>query len=456
MPLPSVFSLLRVGVGPSSSHTLGPLLAALEFRRELGQAPPAGARVRVRLLGSLALTGRGHLTDAAVTAGLAGFDLDREPRGTVAEVARSVAATGRVVVGERALAFEPDADIVFDRESPATAHPNTIEFRLLDAAGTPVLERVYLSVGGGRIVRGGAPAPAGAAGGLSMTGVLDECLSSGRSLAEHVAENERRAHGLGAAAVSERLAALWEAMAASIARGLAAEGVLPGALRLERRAPELFESYQRQIRKWGLLSRDVTLAAIYAMAVAEENAAGGRVVTAPTCGSAGIVPAVLQMLKERFRLADSRLYEALMVAGLVGVVVAENASISGAEVGCQGEVGVASSMAAAAAVHLLDGTPLQAESAAEIALEHHLGLTCDPVCGLVQVPCIERNAVGAVTALNAANLALLSSGKHLVSFDTAVATMRQVGLDMGRQYKETALGGLATAGAAAGPGASGP
>ncbi len=450
MELPSVFSLLRIGIGPSSSHTLGPLLAALEFRRALEHAPAAGVRVRVRLLGSLALTGRGHLTDAAVTAGLAGFELGRDPRETVADAARGVAAAGRIAVGGRALAFAPSEDVVFDVEGRTGAHPNTLVFQLLDAAGGAVLERTYLSVGGGRITEGGS-AVAPRAGDVSMERVLDACLASGRTLAEYALENERRAYGIAAGEARAKLAALWDAMTGSIGRGLATEGLLPGALRLERRAPEMFENYQKQIRKWGLLSRDVTLAAVYAIAVAEENAAGGSVVTAPTCGSAGIVPAVLQMLKERFRLADARLEDALLVAGVVGVVVAENASISGAEVGCQGEVGVASAMAAAAAVHLLDGSPLQAESAAEIALEHHLGLTCDPVCGLVQVPCIERNAVGAVTALNAANLALLGSGKHLVSFDTAVATMRQVGLDMGRQYKETSLGGLATAGAPARP-----
>ncbi len=238
-------------------------------------------------------------------------------------------------------------------------------------------------------------------------------------------------------------------MTGAIDAGLQAEGVLPGRLKLPRRAAEMFTSFQRNIRHWRVLPQEVTLAAVYAIAVAEQNAAGGRVVTAPTCGSAGVVPAVLRMLQERFRLADEAIYDALLVAALVGGVVAANASIAGAEVGCQGEVGTASAMAAAAACHLLGGTVLQVESAAEMALEHHLGLTCDPVQGLVQIPCIERNAVGAVTALNSANLALLSSGAHRISFDQVVATMKQVGQDMSAKYKETALGGLAAADSAA-------
>lgn len=447
MRLPSVFSVLKIGIGPSSSHTLGPVLAALAFRRVL-EEKGSGGRIRVRLLGSLALTGRGHLTDVAVGAGLAGFQPERDARKTIRDVYRSVAEDGFIRIAGGEVPFEPAKDIVFETGAETPDHPNTMIFELLDGNGTPVLTRVYLSVGGGRVVEAsvrGRDDAGSAERRTSMTGVLDACLEQGKGLSDFIRANEAAEHGLAEADVSTRLAALWEAMEASIARGLATEGLLPGSLRLERRAPELFESYQKQIRRWGLLSRDVTLAAIYAMAVAEENAAGGRVVTAPTCGSAGIVPAVLEMLKERFRISDRRIGEALLVAGVVGVIVAENASISGAEVGCQGEVGVASSMAAAAAVHLLDGSAMQAETAAEIALEHHLGLTCDPVCGLVQVPCIERNAVGTVTALNAANLALLGSGKHLVSFDTAVATMRQVGRDMGRQYKETALGGLAAA-----------
>jgi len=277
---------------------------------------------------------------------------------------------------------------------------------------------------------------------VSMTAIVNGCLADGTTLAD-VALARLREDGLDDATVEVSLAALWGVMSGAIDRGLKTEGLLPGTLMLERRASELYQDCQRDIRHFGLLSRDVTLPALYAMAVAEENASGGRVVTAPTCGSAGVVPAVLMMIQERFHIPERRIYGALLTASVVGGVVVENASIAGAEVGCQGEVGVASAMAAAAAVYCLDGTVPQAEAAAETALEHHLGLTCDPVGGLVQIPCIERNAVGAVTALNAANLALLGSGKHAISFDDAVAAMKQVGADMNCKYKETALGGLA-------------
>jgi L-serine dehydratase len=232
-------------------------------------------------------------------------------------------------------------------------------------------------------------------------------------------------------------------MTDSIESGLRTEGLLPGRLKLERRAPELLEHLEGSLRSGRILSHETTLAAIYAVAVAEENAAGGRIVMAPTCGSAGVLPAVLKLLEERLLLPALRVHDALLVAGIVGAIVAAKASIAGAEVGCQGEVGTACAMAAAAACQVLGGSAPQAEAAAEMALEHHLGLTCDPVCGLVQIPCIERNAAAAVSALSAASLSLLGSGRHQISFDRAVATMRRIGTDMDRKYKETSLGGLA-------------
>jgi L-serine dehydratase len=446
MALPSAFSILKAGIGPSSSHTFGPCLAALDFRGLVAKSGALEGRIAVRLMGSLALTGKGHLTDWAVAAGLAGFDPSRDERTTIQGVYREVTRADVLRIGEGTFAFAPERDIRFDTAARSLEHPNTLEFRLSAPDGAPLLEETYLSVGGGRVT--GGTFAAGASGaeegrGTTMGDVLQACLREGWDLATYALEAERADHGIGGPEAFDRLAAVWSVMTKAIQKGLATEGMLPGVLMLERRAGELFENYQENIRKWGLLSRDVTLVAIYAMAVAEENAAGGRIVTAPTCGSAGILPATLQMLQERFRLPEKKVLEALLVAGLVGSVAARNASISGAEVGCQGEVGVASAMAAAAAVHCLDGTAPQAECAAELALEHHLGLTCDPIAGLVQVPCIERNSVGAVTALNAANLSLLGSGRHFVSFDATLATLMDVGRDMKREYKETALGGLA-------------
>jgi len=446
MWLPSVFSVFRHAVGPSSSHTLGPIRAAHDFRRALAAGDLAGGRIQVVLLGSLALTGKGHLSDLAVAAGLAGFD-PRSDRDTLIARAREVRAAREIRAGGRAFAFEPETDIVLEPATEGLPHPNTLRFRVLDPAGAAVFEQEYLSVGGGEVRGGGfAEAPVAAAGERpSMTAIVDECLRDGVDLAGWALEAEQRIHGRGRDEVHEYLDEVWDAMAAAIDRGLAAEGLLPGRLQLERRAAEMFGAIQRNIRQWRVLSRETTLASAYALAVAEENASGGRVVTAPTCGSAGILPAVLMIMKERFHLSERRVHDALLVAGVVGGLVAHNASISGADVGCQGEVGTASAMAAAAVCHLLDGSVPQVESAAEMALEHHLGLTCDPVFGLVQIPCIERNAVGAVAALNAANLSLLSTGRHLVTFDAVVATMRQVGHDMSHKYKETALGGLAAA-----------
>ncbi len=443
MRLPSPFSILKAGIGPSSSHTLGPCLAALDFRRILdGRGLPEG-RLRVRLMGSLALTGRGHLTDLAVAAGLAGFDPEKEQRETLRSVNKETARLGRITAGSRTFLFEPEKDVVFDLAARDIPHPNTLAFSVVDSAGATVLEEMYRSVGGGHVLGGGFPAPADGLGEKpSMGAIVDLCLGDGMDLADF-ALKRLSDEGLSEEETFGRLHGLWEVMADAVDRGLNAEGLLPGTLMLERRASELYRDCQRGIRHYGLFSRDVTLPALYAIAVAEENASGGRVVTAPTCGSAGVLPAVLMMLKERFRLPERKILEALLSAAVVGGIVVENASIAGAEVGCQGEVGVASAMAAAAAVHCLDGSVPQAEAAAETALEHHLGLTCDPVGGLVQIPCIERNAVGAVTALNAANLALLGSGRHAISFDAAVTAMKQVGADMNCKYKETAQGGLA-------------
>lgn len=442
---PSVFDILKIGIGPSSSHTLGPLRAAQDFRRALMARGEQGGRITATLLGSLALTGKGHMTDLAVTAGLSGADPTVNSRPTLPTIAQEVRNAGRITVGSTRFTFQPDRDLVLDTQTPPP-HPNTVIFRLLEENGTVALEETYQSIGGGRVLGGMIPPPPTAGKGtepISMNRLLEECLGSSQDMGTWVRDNEWRSHGLDDEEVTRRLSMVWETMVASIETGLMARGLLPGRLQLDRRAAEMYERLQKSLRSWQVLSHEITLASIYAIAVAEENATGGRVATAPTCGSAGIVPATLRVIQERFFLPDAKIHQALLVAGAVGTVAAVNASIAGAEVGCQGEVGVASAMAAAAACHLLGGTVLQVEFAAETALEHHLGLTCDPVDGLVQIPCIERNAVGAVTALNAANMALLSSGKHLVSYDTAISTMKEIGHDMHCKYKETALGGLA-------------
>ncbi len=446
MGIPSVFSILDVGIGPSSSHTTGPLRAAQDFRRALASRGLPVGRIRVSLLGSLALTGRGHLTDLAITAGLAGYELSERPAASIQASYQAVRAAGEVEIAGRRFPFDPDLGILFDPSFDALPHRNTLRIALLAEDETPRFEQEYRSIGGGAIEGGSLPAvPTRGATetGLSMDRLLDACLDRGIGLPALIRENEDSVHGLGPDEVRRRLDLLWGAMTDSIESGLRTEGLLPGRLKLERRAPELLEHLQGSLRSGRILSHETTLAAIYALAVAEENAAGGRIVMAPTCGSAGILPAVLKLLEERLLLPAERVHDALLVAGIVGGIVAAKASIAGAEVGCQGEVGTACAMAAAAACQVLGGSVPQVEAAAEMALEHHLGLTCDPVCGLVQIPCIERNAAAAVSALSAASLSLLGSGRHQISFDRAVATMRRIGTDMDRKYKETSLGGLA-------------
>lgn len=449
MRMPSVFSILDVGMGPSSSHTTGPLRAAEDFCHVLASRRLPPGRIRVTLLGSLALTGKGHLTDLAITAGLAGYRLSERPAASIHALHQAVRAAGEVEIAGRRFPFNPDLDILFDPSFDTLPHPNTLRIALVAEDERPLFEQEYRSIGGGAVEGGSLPpVPTRRATEtrLSMDGLVNACLDRGIDLPALLRENEASAHGLGPEEVRRRLDLLWETMTDSIESGLRTEGLLPGRLKLERRAPEMLKHLQSSIRSGQILSREATLAAIYALAVAEENAAGGRVVMAPTCGSAGVLPAVLKLLEERLLLPDERVHDALLVAGIVGAVVATNASIAGAEVGCQGEVGTACAMAAAATCQLLGGSVPQVEAAAEMALEHHLGLTCDPVFGLVQIPCIERNAAAAVSALSSASLSLLSSGRHQISFDRAVATMREIGRDMDRKYKETSLGGLALPG----------
>ena len=447
--LPSVFEILKPAVGPSSSHTLGPMTAAREFAKLAAAQGVDGGRIRVELFGSLALTGRGHLTDLAIAAGLAGYGPRELARTSLREVAQRVREAGRVCVGKRELLFDADSDIVFNVEAKGLPHPNTMRFSLVGLDDSVPLAETYTSIGGGRLAGGGFGAlgrDAATHGVISMKDILAECAGQNIDLVEYVYRTEGAKHGHSRAAVDAHVDEMWGLMTGAMERGLAAEGTLPGALHLERRARDLYTEFQRALPHFHVLSPEASLASIYAIAVAEENAAGGAVVTAPTCGSCGVVPACLKVVKERMALRADEIRGPLLVAGLVGAVIATNASISGAEVGCQGEIGAASAMAAGAVCYLLGGSPRdQVERAAESALEHYLGLTCDPIQGLVQIPCIERNAAGAVSALNAASLAMISKKQDRVSFDAVVDAMRRTGLDLDARYKETALGGLAVA-----------
>ena len=431
----SAFDLYSIGIGPSSSHTVGPMRAAATF----ASLHPRAERVRVELFGSLAATGRGHGTDSAILLGLEGedpatVDTDRLP----ARVAQIRASRRLLLGGKRAIDFDPDTDLVLHRRESLPFHPNGMRFEADGAS------RTYYSVGGGFVVEEGA-APAADTTPLphpftSGDELLDICRTVAAPISEVMLANERAWRD--EADVRDGLLHIWAVMRGCIDRGFRGEGILPGGLRVRRRAPALFR--ELSARTDGDPLHVIDWVNLYALAVNEENAAGGRVVTAPTNGAAGIVPAVLHYYCRFVDGADDDgVVRFLLTAAAIGLLIKGNASISGAEVGCQGEVGSAAAMAAGALCEVLGGTPSQVENAAEIALEHSLGLTCDPVGGLVQVPCIERNAIASVKAINAARLALHGDGSHRVSLDTAIRTMRDTGRDMSHKYKETSLGGLA-------------
>ncbi len=451
----SVFDLFRIGIGPSSSHTVGPMRAARSFVGALDEQGmlERTARVSCQLYGSLSATGRGHGSDRAVLLGWMGerpdgVDPDRIPQ-LLQQVreSRSLALLGRHPV-----AFDPAHDLVLESGRALSLHPNGMRFSAWDASGALLLQQDMYSIGGGFVVDAQA-----LAGGLRTEPgpQLPLAFHSGAELLQHCARlrcsigdvmrlNERAWRSN--EAIDSGLLGIWQAMHDCAARGCRAdEGELPGGFRVRLRAPALWRSLKQQ----GAPASDDPLRALdwvnlWALAVNEQNAAGGRVVTAPTNGAAGIVPAVLHYYVELCPGADEQgIVEFLLTAGAIGLLYKENASISGAEVGCQGEVGVACSMAAAGLCAVLGGSPAQVENAAEIGMEHHLGLTCDPVGGLVQVPCIERNAMGAVQAINSARMALRGSGHHLVSLDQVIKTMRETGADMRSKYKETSRGGLA-------------
>ncbi|MCR6636136.1 L-serine ammonia-lyase [Devosia sp.] len=455
----SVFDVFKIGIGPSSSHTMGPMSAAGRFLDELRagtwprarQAQPAA--ITASLHGSLAYTGIGHGSDRAVILGLAGEnprDIDPDQMDPIVEKIRE---TGRIEPpGHPAYRFRPAVDLVLDTRTPLPGHPNGMQFCAWDGDGQLLLRRVYFSIGGGFVVsqdeltalkdapsiKQDVPWPF-----ANAAEMLDMAKRSGLSIAAMKRANEEVR--LSRQKLDRDLDEVWTAMSGCIDRGLTQDGQLPGGLKVRRRAKALHEHLAEKWRRNEIdpLSGNDWLS-LFAMAVNEENAAGGRVVTAPTNGAAGVIPSVLRYATQFLPgMGRAAVHDFLLTAAAIGGILKHNASISGAEMGCQGEVGSASSMAAAGLCAIQGGTPEQVENAAEIALEHHLGMTCDPVGGLVQIPCIERNAFGAVKAVTAASLALKGDGIHAVPLDACIETMRQTGNDMSEKYKETSQGGLA-------------
>ncbi|MBT8144726.1 MAG: L-serine ammonia-lyase [Gammaproteobacteria bacterium] len=447
----SIFEIFKIGVGPSSSHTVGPMRAARRFLVDIesdGRLDEI-ATVEVGLYGSLALTGKGHCTDIAVLAGLEGAEPDSADPEAIQETVRRVGATRRIqLMGSREIDFDPDESLVFHYTDTLPQHPNGMLFVARNNDGEVISEQEFFSVGGGFVLRGDemrgdvehtetddVPYPYSSADQL-----LAHCEQNGLAIHELVWANERvwRSDD----EIRAGLQRIWDVFKACVQRGLHASGNLPGRLAVPRRAPGLWAEIKDSSSEMQLGALDYVNA--YAFAVNEENAAGGQVVTAPTNGAAGIVPAVLHYYKRFVDTADEDgVFRFMLTAGAIAILYKKNASISGAEMGCQGEVGVACSMAAGGLTAALGGSNGQVENAAEIGMEHNLGLTCDPVGGLVQIPCIERNAMGAVKAINAARMALRGDGRHKVSLDQVIATMRQTGKDMSSIYKETSRGGLA-------------
>jgi L-serine dehydratase len=448
----SVFEMFKVGIGPSSSHTMGPMVAAARFLDMMRASPFEFAGVKASLHGSLAFTGIGHATDRATILGLAGFVPESYDNEKAEAVMAAMNDTHTLTPDDLPpLRFDPKTDLIFDYDTQLTGHANGMILMATDAQGDTILSQVFYSIGGGFVMTeeelaagkatdegGSVPYPF-----KSAAEMLEMCKASGKTIAAMKRSNEESRGG------SENLkkgsARLWQVMNDCINRGLVIDGILPGGLNVKRRAKGIHDallaerglnqSAPHTINDW---------MSVYAMAVNEENAAGGQVVTAPTNGAAGVLPATLRYYLDHVPGAsESHIEDFLLTAAAIGGLVKYNASISGAEAGCQAEVGSAAAMSAAALCAVMGGSPEQVENAAEIALEHHLGMTCDPVRGLVQVPCIERNGLGAIKAVSAASLALRGDGTHLVPLDACIETMRQTGEDMSAKYKETSLGGLA-------------
>ena len=451
----SVFDLFKIGIGPSSSHTVGPMRAAHAFVQRLQRqgALAQVARLRCQLFGSLGATGIGHASDRAVILGLAGHAPDTVDVNAVDAIIAQVNNSQQLLLnGEQRIVFDPATDLLLIGAVSLPFHPNGMRFEAWDAQHELIDAQAYYSVGGGFIVSEEAAHDAERQQAIAPdTDVLPLPFHSAAQLlqlahdhqqpiAQIMRTNER--HWRSDADIDSGLRKIWQAMQDCVKRGCSTQGRLPGGLNVKRRAAGFYEGLTQHANTDPL--EVIDWVNLFALAVNEENAAGGRVVTAPTNGAAGIVPAVLHYYW-RFvpGATEAGVVDFLLTAGAIGILYKENASISGAEVGCQGEVGVACSMAAAGLCAVLGGTPAQVENAAEIGMEHHLGLTCDPVAGLVQVPCIERNALAAVKAINAARMALRGDGSHIVSLDKVIATMRATGADMMSKYKETSLGGLA-------------
>ncbi len=448
----SVFDMFKLGIGPSSSHTMGPMLAARRFLDRLRNSPFKANGLRASLHGSLAFTGVGHATDRAVILGLAGFLPDSYDAEKAEKTLARIHETRQVAPPDLGpLAFDPAQDLRFDYGPPLPGHANGLILLATDAQGDVILRETYYSIGGGFVVTE-AELQTGDTGTAkadfpypfdSAAAMLRMARDSGQTIANMKRANELAVHT--PAELDAGIARIWQVMNACIDRGLATEGTLPGGLKVRRRAKALHTALQAE---YGLnLTAPHVIndwMSCYAMAVNEENAAGGQVVTAPTNGAAGVVPAVIRYWLDHVPGAsERRVDDFLLTAAAIGGLIKHNASISGAECGCQAEVGSAAAMAAAGLCAVMGGSPEQIENAAEIALEHHLGMTCDPVKGLVQVPCIERNGLGAIKAVSAASLALRGDGTHFMPLDNCIEAMRQTGADMSEKYKETALGGLA-------------
>ena len=448
----SVFDMFKIGVGPSSSHTMGPMVAAARFLDQMRGSPFQFAGVRASLHGSLAFTGVGHATDRATILGLLGITPESYDHDSAEARLQALNETREIAPdGLPALRFDPKRDLIFDYDTILPGHANGMTFTALDAQGDVTLSQIYYSIGGGFVMSAqelaagkakdeGAPVPYPFKTAAEM---LQMAERSGLSIADMKRANEISRNG--AIRLRDGTRQLWQVMNDCIERGLQTDGILPGGLSVKRRAKPIYDALMTE--RGMNLNAPHTIndwMSVYAMAVNEENAAGGQVVTAPTNGAAGVLPATLRYYLDHVPGAsDAQIEPFLLTAAAIGGLVKFNASISGAEAGCQAEVGSAAAMAAAGLCAAMGGTAAQVENAAEIALEHHLGMTCDPVKGLVQVPCIERNGLGAIKAVSAASLALRGDGTHLVSLDACIETMRQTGADMSEKYKETSLGGLA-------------
>ncbi|TVP98232.1 MAG: L-serine ammonia-lyase [Roseinatronobacter sp.] len=447
----SVFDMFKVGIGPSSSHTMGPMVAAARFLEHLRGLSFSVAGLRASLHGSLAFTGVGHATDRAVILGLAGFTPDGYDAARAEEALAQINAKGVIdAAGLGTLAFAPKSDLIFDYDTPLAGHANGLRLMATDAQGDIIAQETYYSIGGGFVVTEAELSAPPRKSDIdypypfeTAAQMLAMARDSGKSIAAMKRANELVAHSPNA--LDQGMRRIWQVMNDCIDRGMRTDGILPGGLQVRRRASAILAALEAErglnmnaphtINDW---------ISVYAMAVNEENAAGGQVVTAPTNGAAGVVPATIRYWLDHVPGASpARVGEFLLTAAAIGGLVKHNASISGAECGCQAEVGSAAAMAAAGFAAVLGGTPEQVENAAEIALEHHLGMTCDPVKGLVQVPCIERNGLGAIKAVSAASLALRGDGTHFMPLDNCIEAMRQTGADMSAKYKETALGGLA-------------